>query len=326
MRPETAFPAILADIAALRHYTRAHALTAEIKSLHRPVLWRPLLAATTDWAMIFVAFAAVLRFGALAVPPAMLVVGNRQRALGNLLHDAAHGNFGRSRRTTDRVARWLLFRPMWTSLELYRREHFAHHRLLGVPGYDVDLIHCEADMQRSWADLLWHHATNCQAWKGATFGHLPRAPARETGLMLALWGGFLLAIALLISPIAALGWVALWLGSRATTFHLITTFREISDHVGLRPGTVIGFARNHTAGGVLGALLHPHNNGYHLLHHLSPGMPYYALPRAHALLLAWPEYAAATHCGRYFRGDTALVRSWVRGGERDDPGAAVSVP
>ena len=121
-----------------------------------------------------------------------------------------------------------------------------------------------------------------------------------------------MALAWLITPVAALEFAALWLVSRATIFHLITTFREISDHVGLRPGSLIGFSRNHTASGLCGALLHPHNNGYHLVHHLNPGMPFYALPQAHALLLAWPEYAAATHCHSYFFGETALVRSWVR--------------
>jgi fatty acid desaturase len=243
---------------------------------------------------------------------AIVVIGNRQRALGNLLHDAAHGSFGRDRRGADRIARWLLFRPMWTALDLYRREHFAHHRLLGVAGHDVDLIHREEDMGRPWPGLLWRQVTDRRSWQGAALGHLPRAEARERGWMLVCWGGLLLALAALAGWRAAAAFAALWLVARATVFHLITTFREISDHVGLRPGTVLGFSRNHTASGLLAALLHPHNNGYHLVHHLNPAMPYHALPRAHALLLAWPEYAAAAHSRRYFHGPAALVRSWVR--------------
>jgi fatty acid desaturase len=300
------------DIARMWRYARDHGLAAEIKRLHRPVIWRSLAAAVGDWGVIFAAFAAVLAWGLLAAPFAIVIIGNRQRALGNLLHDAAHGSFGRNRRSADLIARWLLFQPMWNSLEIYRREHFAHHRLLGVPGHDADLIHREEDMGQSWLGLLRQHAANRQIWKGSALGHLPRAEPGELGLMLLWWGGLLLALALLITPIAAVAFATLWLVSRATSFHLITTFREISDHVGLRPGTLIGFSRNHTARGLIGALFHPHNNGYHLAHHLNPGIPYYALPRAHALLLAWPEYAAATHSHRYFLGETALVRSWVR--------------
>jgi len=306
----------LDDIARMWRYARDHGIAPEIKALHRPMIWRSLVAVICDWGIIFAAFTAVLAWGPLAAPFAIVIIGNRQRALGNLLHDAAHGSFGRNRRRADLFARWLLFRPMWNSLDIYRREHFAHHRLLGVPGHDVDLIHSEADMDRSGLSLLWRHVANLQSWKDSIFGHLLRAEPAERRLMLAWWGGVLLVLALLIAPGAALAFAALWLVSRATAFHLITIFREISDHVGLRPGTLLGFARNHTASGLLGALFHPHNNGYHLVHHLNPGMPYHALPRAHALLLAWPEYAAAAHGHSYFFGETALTHAWVRAASR----------
>ncbi len=307
---------ILEDIARMWQFARARGAAGEIKRLHRPVIWRSLAAAIGDWGMIITAFAAVLIWGALAAPIALVVIGNRQRALGNLLHDAAHGSFGHNRHLADRIARWLLFRPMWNSLELYRREHFAHHRLLGTPGHDVDLIHDERDMNQPWPMLLWRHATNPRTWMGSTFGHLLRTDARERGMMLAWWGGVLLAAGWVLTPREALECAVLWVASRATAFHLLTTFREISDHVGLRPGTLMGFSRNHTAGGMIGALFHPHNNGYHLVHHLNPGMPFHALPRAHVLLMAWPDYAAATHSDSYFLGESALVRSWVRDTDR----------
>jgi fatty acid desaturase len=303
---------VTGDIARMWRFARDHAIDGAIKRLHEPSGWRSPAAALGDWAAIFTAFAAVLAWGVWVVPAALVVIGNRQRALGNLLHDAAHGSFGRNKRLADLLARWLLFRPMATAIELYRREHFAHHRLLGVPVADVDLIHDEADMDRPWWRLLAKHAGNWATWKGSAFGHLLRAEGGARAWILAWWGGFLLLLGASLGPLAALLFAVLWLAARASVFHLITTFREISDHVGLRPGNLIGFSRNHMAHGVLGALFHPHNNGYHLVHHLNPGMPYFALPRAHAVLLRWPEYAAAAHCASYFRGDTAAVHSWVR--------------
>jgi fatty acid desaturase len=303
---------VLADVARMWHFCQTNGLAADIKRLHRPMLWRSLAAVAGDWSVIFAAFAGVLACGPLAAPCAVAVIGNRQRALGNLLHDAAHGSLGRNRRCADAIANWLLFWPMWSVPALYRHDHFAHHRLLGTPGCDADFIHNEADMTRSWLGLLWRHAADWQSWKGSVFNHLPRASCCDAACMLGWWAGLLLLLAGLVTPGAALVFAALWIAARMTSFHLITVFREISDHVGLRPGSLLGFSRNLTARGMRGALFHPHNNGYHIVHHLNPGMPFHALPRAHALLLAWPDYARATHCSRYFRGESAVIRSWVR--------------
>jgi fatty acid desaturase len=296
------------DIAEMWRMARSLGFASALKSLHRPKFGRSLMAVIVDWVAIFAAFALVLKFGFLIAPVAIIIIGNRQRALGNLLHDAAHGSFGRNRPLADQITRWILFLPLWNAMEIYRRDHFAHHRQLGVAGLDGDLIHREEDLTKPWFGLLWLHLTDQRNWFGSVFAHLPRAGWRETGAMLLWWSGLLITLAGLINPMAALAFFALWLISRATVFHFITMFREISDHVGLKPGTLMGFSRNNTAGGIFTILFHPHNNGYHLVHHLNPGMPFHALPQAHKLLLAWPEYAAATHCDTY----AALVRSWVR--------------
>jgi fatty acid desaturase len=305
-------PHLLDDIARMWRWARQQSVAGELTALYKPAPWRFLAAAIFDWLLIFGAFAAVVIGGFILIPVALIVIGNRQRALGNLMHDASHGSFAGDRWQADTLADCLLFLPLFTMLALYRREHFAHHRRLGSPGDDGDLIHCEEDMVRGWTSLLWRHMTSRRIWIGSVLGHLPRADAWARSGMFVWWGVVLLAIALILRPADAGLFAALWLASRATTFHLITVFREISNHVGLRPGTIIGFCRNHTAGGFLGALFHPHNDGYHLAHHLNPGIPFFALPQAHALLMYWPEYATAAHSHCYFVGRGTLVQSWVR--------------
>ena len=314
---------VLDDIARMWAFLRESGLEPRWRELRRPAPGRLFLAAIGDWAIIAAAFAAVWLCGLVVAPLTVLVVGNRQRALGNLLHDAAHGNYGLPRRLGDALAFALLFAPMGNSIAIYRREHFAHHRRLGDPDADIDFIHRESDLRGSWLAVWRRLLLDRRVFASSVLAHLTRAEAPEVAVMLAWPAAALGLIAASLGFLAAAEFLALWVVARATAFHAITTFREISDHVGLRPGTVLGFSRNHLGRGPLGILFHPHNNGLHLVHHLDPAIPYWALPKAHAVLMAWPVYAAATHTRGYFRGDPALVGSWV-GAAGPDPAASAS--
>ncbi|RKG95873.1 MULTISPECIES: fatty acid desaturase, partial [unclassified Corallococcus] len=108
----------------------------------------------------------------------------------------------------------------------------------------------------------------------------------------------------------ALSFAGLWLLSKMTAYHLIKIFAEISDHIGLKPGTVLGYTRNHPSNWV-SFFLHPHHDNYHVTHHLFPRIPLANLPRMHQLLLPVSQYAEAHHCERYFRGPRSLVGSWL---------------
>ncbi|MBL8362437.1 MAG: fatty acid desaturase, partial [Rubrivivax sp.] len=89
--------------------------------------------------------------------------------------------------------------------------------------------------------------------------------------------------------------------------------REMCDHFGLRPGGILSFTRDMAVRGPARWLIHPRNNGYHLTHHLLPAVPYYHLPRAHALFRRLPAYRAhGTVCDAYFAGPAAVVRAWER--------------
>jgi fatty acid desaturase len=311
-RPERRSKPALRDIAEMWRFAIQAGISGELRALHRPRLGRSLLAAGMDWILIVLAVAATARIGWAALPFAMLVIGNRQRALGNLLHDASHYCIDSRRKRSDLLANLLFCWPLWVSMAIYRDEHGRHHNFLGDPVRDPDFIHDERRLSRGWLRLWIDQLLSPRALRASLLGDIARMDWMTRLGVTCWWLAVLLAISILFGMRTALGFVALWVAAKTTVFHAITAFREISDHVGLDPRSLIGFSRSHPFGSLLGAIFHPHHNGYHLLHHLTPGMPFHALPRGHELLMRWPSYAAGEHCHGYFFGEISAVYSWVR--------------
>jgi len=94
---------VLSDMAALRSELRQQGDPhCELFRLHP---WRALLDIAFDWLIVLSSVALVVRWSELFAPLAVVLIANRQRALGNLLHDAGHRNLWRDRRRNDLVAR-----------------------------------------------------------------------------------------------------------------------------------------------------------------------------------------------------------------------------
>jgi len=302
---------VLGETAEMWRYATKAGIAAELKTLHHPRPARFLAAAILDWGLIILSTGAVLQWGWIASPLAIFVIGNRQRALGNLLHDASHWSMDVHRKRAAGIANVLFCWPLSVSMPVYRREHNQHHRFLGNPAYDPDFIQDEGDLRRGPLAVWWGQVRSWPLFREAVFGNFGRMK-RSAQLGVAAWWIVVLGLVARFGGVyAALVFGALWLVSKATVFHGITAFREISDHVGLTPGSLVGFSRNHPFQGWLGPVFHPHNNGYHLLHHLTPGIPFHAIPRAHELLESWPPYAAGEQCRSYFSGRNSAVASWV---------------
>ncbi len=308
---------VLADLAELRSQLRNRG------GAHRDLLRlnpvRPLLDLGVDWLSILASVAVVLWLGPWLAPLAVCAIANRQRALGNILHDAGHRNLWRDRSRNDLLARALVAPFLFASLTSYRATHFKHHLALGDRRNDPDFLPIQAPPPQHWLGSYGRNLCSWRAWSGSVTGHLAARDVRTSSKLFIVgwWGVGLALMTALTSNSFTTDFVSLWFVARATVFHLITTFREMCDHFGLRPGGVFTYTRDMASHSFWRPFFHPRNNGYHLTHHLMPAVPYYRLPAAHRLFRETPAYRSrAQVCHAYFSGEGAVTRAWQAGARR----------
>jgi fatty acid desaturase len=292
------------DIADAQAFLRKAGLATIGRKLLEKSLVTYVSLAVVDWTLIvasvYCAFAIHPALALLAIP----VVGNRQRALGNLLHDFAHGGFGRRTKLADGLGTLLLTLPMFSTFKAYRKDHFAHHLFSGSPEFDPDYI-IDANIPfKSKLSVFLRYIFDWRIWLGSVRGMWSRETSWGRVQIVIWWVCGLGLLAALVSPEFSAFFAAVWMVSRVTSFHVITTFREMADHVGMKPGALISYTRNSPMTGFWRPIIHPHNNGMHTVHHLFPRAPFYALPTFHQLLMAWPKYVQSEHCIGYFSSPT----------------------
>lgn len=302
---------VLSDLAELRSQLRSRG--GAHYALLRLNPGRPLRDITIDLVVIFSAVGAVVWLNHLLAPLAVFVIANRQRALGNILHDAGHRNLWRDGLRNDLTARILVAPLLFASLTSYREGHFKHHLALGDDSADPDFLPIPDREPTHWLSSFACHLCSWPAWLGSVGGHLIARQVRTVSKLYILgwWVCDLGALHVLVGPNFTMAFVLLWLSARATVFHLITTFREMCDHFGLRPGGVFTYTRDMACHGMWREVIHPRNNGYHLTHHLLPAVPYYHLPDAHELFRMMPAFQDRGQvCNAYFSGASAVTCAW----------------
>ncbi len=281
--------------------------------LLRLALWRPLRDVAIDLLVVALAAAAVVHGSWWLAPLALVVIANRQRALGNILHDAAHRNLHRKRLINDGITNALVAPLVFADLTAYRDTHFEHHLQLGDPSRDPDYLArlpgCLVSPLRNYARL----AFSLQQWQGSIAGHLgdSKVPLNRKIYIVAWWVAFAGLIHAGLGTKYLAAFVLLWMLARATAFHLITMFREMCDHFGFTGTGVLSFTRDIVHGSVWYFLIHPRNNGYHLTHHLLPAVPYYHLPAAQKLFAEVPLYKQKGNVfNSYLLGPTPVASGW----------------
>jgi fatty acid desaturase len=282
--------------------------------LLQPSVAQFLLDIALDWAVIALAVLACTLISPWLCPLAVVLIGNRQRSLGNILHDGSHYNLHRHHEINNLIVRVLLAPPLFVGLDEYRSDHFQHHAHLGDPAGDPDLLTPRRDSKKCWVGHYAAYVLDKRIWWASFTAHLgKRRTSWSTRLTIVAWWLALAAAIALAGGAQVLGmFMLLWLLARATSFHLITTFREMCDHFGLKDGDVRSFSCDVMKEGPWSWLLHPRNDGLHLTHHLLPGVPYHRLRHAQRLLSRLPTYRRhAAIRSSYIFGRKAVVAGWA---------------
>jgi fatty acid desaturase len=303
--------ALAKDVREMNEFLQANGKVGEMRALGTPSLAQTFLAILSDWAWVLAATSLVYFHSLWWIPIALLVIGSRQRALVVLTHDASHFLLAKNRYLNDVVANTFLCFPMLKSLKYYRAVHLPHHMNLGDEEHDTDYLHDPEAMKKGWVHVYLKYLLSYDFWVIAELKQTFSKISNRHILLLSIWWGTVLCgLAGLVNISFAATFFALWFLSRAIMYHVITNFIIISDHHGLFPGTILDYTRNHPSSGLVRWFIHPHNNGFHLAHHLAPFVPFYNLDKARKLLQGWDRYDRAQQCETYFMGEKSVVRSW----------------
>jgi len=156
--------------------------------------WRPVVDVVFDCSMVFIAVVFSFGVGIAAFTLAACVIGNRQRALANLLHEAVHNNLYRTGLLNERFAAVFISASLTSDLGLYRRAHSRHHAFLGRQGKDPDVNDPPANVNRSWWIVYRDQIVSVQAWLGAIFSRLmDRRLTWKSRAWMGLWWAALIA-------------------------------------------------------------------------------------------------------------------------------------
>ncbi|GAC1623099.1 MAG: fatty acid desaturase family protein [Nevskia sp.] len=276
--------------------------------------WRGALAVARDWGLLVLAFAISFAWpNPLAFLVTTLLLCGVHVGLVILMHEAAHRSLFANARLNDGVGQYLCALPNFNHMPMYRSYHMAHHRHAGTPD-DPDAVMVErypiarASLRRK----LLRDASGISGgkfivglvgmvagyWKFQQNGLVERVDyaqpqrRRDHALMFLRNGG---AVAIgwqlaLFGTLLALGhglYYLFWVAAFLIPFPLFMRVRVLADHAvvhDLNSTSAIDHARSTRANWLEKLLIVPHNEHYHLEHHLLPSAPFWNLPKLHAIL------------------------------------------
>jgi fatty acid desaturase len=263
------------------------------------------------WNLIALVFVALWVSGGaliLAVPfwplrlAGYVMIGVAIHGLGNLMHEGIHGNLFRNRRL-DRLVGFVAGAPALFSVTAYRVTHLIHHRYNRTKQDPDEFTNLTNNRHLlSVAFYSWMVVGVVLYLFHVPITALRRGRPRER---VAVVVEYLVIAGLCASIFAVAAYyhtaglvVQLWVIPLLFAAVFVNV-RGWAEHMMTVPGHPLTQSRTITSNRVLSFL--NINLNYHLEHHLFPAMPWYNLPRLHALLQDEYREAGASIYRSYLR-------------------------
>lgn len=281
---------------------------SKFKSLFKIKSYKNLLDIAYDWMVIIAAIYLCLSFPSVGMYIlTVIIVGARMHALAILMHDATHFRFLKNRKWNDLLSNLLIMYPIFTSIEVYRENHLRHHQHLNTdhdPDWVAKLGNRAFTFPKTKKEFLLSVGSYLFLYQGImdAFWFLKRfgknAPKKDTNP-----SAKIIKISFYILLFSTLtyfgGWayyLLFWVVPYFSTFFMFQYIRSVAEHFGeLAYEDDLSASRTVKTSLIEQFFIAPHNVGYHLEHHLYPGVPYYNLPQLHKLLMQNDDYKSRAH-------------------------------
>ena len=235
---------------------------------------------------------------------AVFFIGGRQRALADILHQAAHGTLLKNRRLGNFIGKYLSGYLILQSFTSYTLSHVTyHHGRFGDPEKDPDYVHyqnsgiCGENFnQKAIRRYLLYLLTPIAPIDYVLYllrnRIIPRGEAPREQVVRGLF--IAVVIAAFIYTGLAYELLLYWFVPLATTQVLIGALIELAEHypmIELEPKVDIYMSRNRHCSRWSNALLGiQQSEGYHLIHHKFPLVPPWRHEEVHRILMEDENY------------------------------------
>ena len=216
------------------------------------------------------------------------------RSFQNILHDASHSNFGKSKAASFLV--WLIASSIFYDFKDYKKNHLLHHKYFGNLDKDPDMIHYEKINLHNLFKVNRFSSTFYTIYVFIAYYYHLQVKVIVTFFNVSFMTIFWITVILTSQYFEfAQELILYWIIPYLTTFTIINFIAEISEHGKIydkdrkkEKENLIEFASKNTRNMILNFplnyILFPNGDGYHALHHMFPIVPGFKLHEFHIIL------------------------------------------